>query len=193
GYILVFTNLGRCHWLRVHHIPEASRTAKGKALVNLIQLQPDEKVSAFVPVRGFDDPRALVFATERGVINKISLESFSRPRTAGIIALELNEGDRLISVALASADDHVMIGTQLGQANRFPMDRFRTMGRGTRGARGINTADVDVVIGMVLVHSGIVTEAPEEAHESAEADVPQTGSSTVLTITQNGLGNRTNP
>ncbi len=193
GYILVFTNLGRCHWLRVHHIPEAARTAKGKALINLIQLQPDEKVSAFVPVRGFDDPRALVFATERGVINKIALESFSRPRSAGINAVELNEGDRLISVALASADDHVMIGTQLGQANRFPMDKFRTMGRGTRGVRGINLAENDAVIGMVLVDSTLVMDVPEDADDSVEAEVTQTTSFTVLTITENGLGKRTNP
>src|SRR5690606_20182459 len=82
GYILVFTNLGRCHWIRVHTIPEGARTSKGKALVNLIQLQPDERVSAFVPVRSFEDARSLVFATGRGVINKMSLADFSRPRQA---------------------------------------------------------------------------------------------------------------
>src|SRR5690606_754581 len=122
-----------------------------------------------------------------------ALESFSRPRSAGINAVELNEGDRLISVALASADDHVMIGTRLGQANRFPMDRFRTMGRGTRGVRGINLAEDDAVIGMVLVDSTLVLDAPEDADDSAEADVAQTTGFTVLTITENGLGKRTNP
>jgi DNA gyrase subunit A len=195
GYVLVFTNLGRCHWLRVHLIPEAARTAKGKALINLIQLQPDEKVSAFVPVRGFEDVRSLVFATERGVINKIALEAFSRPRTAGINAVELNEGDRLISVALASPDDHVMIGTKLGQANRFPMAKFRSMGRGTRGVRGINLADDDAVIGMVLVDSNLVSDAPEDADESAEVVDSFVGATsfTVLTVTENGLGKRTNP
>jgi DNA gyrase subunit A len=171
GFVLVFTNLGRCHWLRVHLIPEAARTAKGKALINLVQLQPGEHVSAFVPVRGFEDARSLVFATERGVINKISLEAFSRPRAAGINAVELNEGDRLTSVALASEADHVMIGTRQGQANRFPMGKFRRMGRGTRGVRGINLEEGDSVIGMIVVEDGI----------------------TVLTITENGSGKRTEP
>jgi DNA gyrase subunit A len=171
GYILVFTNLGRCHWIRVHTIPEGARTAKGKALVNLIQLQPDERVSAFVPVRGFEDARFLVFATERGVINKMSLEAYSRPRQAGINAIELNEGDRLISVTLASPADDIMIGTRLGQANRFGMGKFRPMGRGTRGVRGINLEEGDNVIGMTVVESGI----------------------TVLTVTENGSGKRTEP
>jgi DNA gyrase subunit A len=171
GYILVFTNLGRCHWLRVHTIPEAARAAKGKALVNLIALQADEKVSAFVPVRSFEDARSLVLATQRGVINKMSLAAFSRPRTAGINAIDLDEGDRLVRVALASESDDVMIGTRLGQANRFAMGKFRLMGRGTRGVRGINLEGGDAVIGMIVVESGI----------------------TVLTITEKGYGKRTEP
>jgi DNA gyrase subunit A len=171
GYVLVFTNLGRCHWLRVHLIPEAARTAKGKALINLVQLQPDEKVSAFVPVRGFEDARSLVFATERGVINKMSLEAYSRPRQAGINAIDLDEGDRLMSVVLASEADDVMIGTRQGQAIRFAMGKFRRMGRGTHGVRGINLEEGDSVIGMIVAEQGI----------------------TVLTITENGSGKRTEP
>jgi DNA gyrase subunit A len=171
GYVLVFTNLGRCHWLRIHLIPEAARTAKGKALINLIQLQPGEQVSAFVPVRDFDDPRSLVLATERGVINKMSLEAYSRPRQAGINAIDLDEGDRLISVALASESDDVMIGTRQGQAIRFAMGKFRRMGRGTHGVRGISLEEGDSVIGMIVVEAGI----------------------TVLTITENGSGKRTEP
>ncbi len=171
GYVLVFTNLGRCHWIRVHLIPEGARTAKGKALVNLIQLQEDERVSAFVPVRGFDDPRSLVFATERGVINKMTLDALSRPRSAGINAIELNEDDRLVRVALASEDDDVMIGTRKGQAIRFSMGKFRRMGRGTRGVRGITLVEEDSVIGMILVEAGV----------------------TVLTITEKGSGKRTEP
>jgi DNA gyrase subunit A len=171
GYVLVFTNLGRCHWLRIHLIPEAARTAKGKALINLVQLQPDERVSAFVPVRGFEDARSLVFATERGVINKMSIEAYSRPRQAGINAIDLDEGDRLMSVVLASEADDVMIGTKQGQAIRFSMGKFRRMGRGTHGVRGINLEEGDSVIGMIV----------------AEKDI------TVLTITENGYGKRTEP
>ncbi len=171
GYILVFTNLGRCHWLRVHEIPEAARTAKGKALINLVQLQPEETVSAFVPVRDFEDARSLVLATERGVINKMALKAFSRPRAGGINAITLDEGDRLICVSLASESDDVMIGTRLGQANRFPMSKFRQTGRGARGVRGITLEEGDAVIGMIIVES----------------------STSVLTITENGSGKRSDP
>jgi DNA gyrase subunit A len=171
GYILVFTNLGRCHWLRVHEIPEAARTAKGKALVNLAQLQEGEKVSAFVPVRNFEDARSLVLGTERGIINKMALSAFSRPRSNGINAINLDEGDRLACVSLASENDDVMIGTRQGQANRFAMNRFRLTGRGTRGVRGIHLEEGDQVIGMILAEPGI----------------------SVLTITESGYGKRTDP
>jgi len=171
SYILVFTNLGRCHWLRVHEIPEAARTAKGKALVNLIQLQQGETVSAFVPVKNFEDARSVVLATEQGVINKMSLSKFSRPRSNGINAIALDEGDRLICVSLASEQDEVMIGTKEGQANRFSMSKFRLVGRGSRGVRGITLEEGDVVIGMIIAEPGI----------------------SVLTITDKGYGKRSDP
>ncbi len=171
GYILVFTNMGRCHWLKVYEIPEAARTAKGKALVNLIQLQPGETVSAFVPVRDFADARSIVLATEKGIINKMALGSFSRPRASGINAINLDEGDKLTCVSLASEQDDVMIGTKQGQAIRFSMSKFRLTGRGTRGVRGINLEEGDLVIGMILAEPGI----------------------RVLTITENGYGKRTDP
>jgi len=171
GYILVFTNLGRCHWLKVYEIPEAARTAKGKALVNLAQLQPGETVSAFVPVRDFEDARSLVLATERGIINKMALSAFARPRANGINAITLDEGDKLICVSLASEKDDVMIGTRQGQANRFSMGKFRLTGRGTRGVRGITLEEGDVVIGMIVAEPGI----------------------SVLTITEKGYGKRSDP
>ena len=171
SFILVFTNMGRCHWLKVYEIPEAARTAKGKAMVNLVNLQEGEKVSAFVPVKSFEDVRSLVLCTERGVINKMALSAFSHPRAGGINALTLDEGDRLTLVSLASENDEVMIGTRQGQAIRFAMNAFRVTGRGTRGVRGINLEEGDAVIGMILAEPGIA----------------------VLTITEKGYGKRTEP
>ncbi len=171
SYILTFTNLGRCYWLKVYEIPEGSRTSKGKAIVNLLNLQEGEKVSAFVPVKKFEDVRSLVLLTEKGIINKMALQSFSRPRQGGIIALNLDEGDKLIQVVLASEADDVMIGSRKGQAIRFPMRKFRQTGRGTRGVRGIQLGENDAAIGLVV---------PE-------------GDTTILTITENGYGKKTQP
>jgi len=171
SYILVFTNMGRCHWLKVYELPKAARTSKGKALVNFIHLQEGERVSAFVPIRDFEDARSIVLVTEKGIINKMSLESFSSPRTNGINALTLDEGDSLQQVVLASEADDVMIGTKLGQAIRFAMSKFRQTGRGTRGVRGITLEDTDSVIGMIVVEKG----------------------SAILTITEKGYGKRTDP
>jgi DNA gyrase subunit A len=171
SYILVFTNMGRCHWLKVYELPEAARTSKGKALVNFINLQEGEHVSAFVPVKDFEDARSIVLVTDKGIINKMSLESFSRPRTNGINALTLDEGDSLTQVVLASEADDVMIGTKLGQAIRFAMSKFRQTGRGTRGVKGITLEDGDAVIGMIVVEKGCA----------------------VLTITEKGYGKRSDP
>jgi DNA gyrase subunit A len=171
SYILVFTNMGRCHWLKVYELPEAARTSKGKALINFINLQPGEQVSAFVPVKDFEDARSIVLVTEKGIINKMSLESFSRPRTNGINALTLDEGDSLTQVVLASEVDDVMIGTKLGQAIRFSMSKFRQTGRGTRGVKGITLEDDDSVIGMIVVEKGC----------------------SILTITEKGYGKRSDP
>ena len=171
GYVLVFTNLGRCHWVRIYTIPEGSRTSKGKALVNLINLAEGEKVSAFVPVRDFTDSRSVALVTRRGTINKMALDAFSRPRAAGINAISLDEGDSLVQAALASQADDIMLGSRQGQAIRFSMAKFRQMGRGTRGVRGISLDDGDEVIGMVVLERG----------------------STVLTITNLGYGKRTEP
>ncbi|MFC1585200.1 DNA gyrase subunit A [Fibrobacterota bacterium] len=171
SYVLIFTNLGRCHWLRVFEIPEAGRTSKGKALVNLVQLQSGEKVAAFVPVKQFDDYRSLVFATEKGLINKMALSAFSNPRSSGVNAINLIEGDHLIKVEKASEDQDVMIGTHKGLAIRFSMSGFRQMGRGTMGVKGIRLGRNDFVIGMVVI----------------------TEDKTILTVTESGYGKRTRP
>ena len=171
SYILVFTNMGRCHWLKVYELPEAARASKGKALVNFINLVEGEHVSAFVPVKDFEDARSVVLVTRQGIINKMSLEAFSRPRTAGINAITLDEGDTLTQVVLAAEADDIMIGTMQGQAIRFAMSKFRQTGRGTRGVKGITLEDADAVIGMIIVERGCA----------------------VLTITDKGYGKRTDP
>ncbi|MBF0429756.1 MAG: DNA gyrase subunit A [Fibrobacteria bacterium] len=171
SFILIFTNLGRCHWLRVYEIPEGGRTSKGKALINFINLQAEEKVAAFVPVKSFEDDRALVFATQNGIINKMPLTAFANRRATGINAIKLVDSDRLIRVEKASDDQDVMIGTRCGQAIRFAMSKFRVMGRGTMGVRGIRLAPEDKVIGMVVISEN----------------------KTILTVTELGYGKRTNP
>jgi DNA gyrase subunit A len=177
SYVLTFTNMGRCHWLRVYEIPEANRTSKGKALINLIQLQPGEKVSAFVPVKDFEDARSLVFATENGVINKMALSAFAKRRSSGVNAIRLDEGDQLVKVLLAADEQDVMLGTNDGQAIRFAMSKFRQMGKGTRGVKGITLGEIPIdeettkVIGMVVIQEG----------------------KTILTVTKKGYGKRTEP
>jgi DNA gyrase subunit A len=170
-YLLVFTDMGRVYWMKVYHIPESSRTGRGKAIVNLIKLKDDEKVSALVPVREFKEGMSVILCTQRGVINKMDLSHFSRPRKDGINAMNLDEGDHLIT-ALVTEDSHnIMLATQKGQAICFPPSAFRFMGRGTRGVRGINLAKDDLVIGMIL-------------HEE---------NTMVLTVTENGFAKRTDP
>ncbi len=171
SYLMVFTNLGRCHWLRIYEIPEAGKTSKGKAIINLVQLQPGEKLTAFIPVKTFEDERSIIFATEKGTINKMKLSVFSRIRSTGVNAINLDEGDHLVAVNLASDDQDIMIGTRMGQAIRFKLSSIRQCGRGTRGVRGIRVTGSDRVIGMVILKEDI----------------------TLLTITERGHAKRTLP
>lgn len=149
-YLLIFTNLGRMYWSKVYRIPEGTRTGRGKAIINIVPLSDGEKVNAIVPVRDFNPDHNLVFATRAGTVNKMSVELFSRPRRGGINAITLEEGDELVSVLLAEDDHNVMVATRNGQAICFPPSSFRSMGRGTRGVRGIRLDD-DLVIGATLM------------------------------------------
>ncbi len=171
SYLLVFTNLGRIYWLKVHDIPEGSRTAKGKAIVNLVQIKSGEgeKIATILPLKEFDSEQYLFFVTRQGTVKKTSLEDFSRPRPSGIIALGIDEGDELETVLLCHKDHEILIGTKLGMAIRFPNDKARAMGRAAVGVRGIELEPGDVVIGAACVR-------PED---------------TVLTVMGNGYGKRT--
>ncbi len=173
SYLLAFTNQGRVYWLKVHELPEASRQARGKAFVNLIQFQQNEKVNAVVPVTEFDDQHFVVLATKQGTIKKTNLSEFSRPRANGIAAITL-DGDELVNVLLTDGKQQLLIATANGNAVRFDETDVRSMGRTASGVRGIELRDndgkiVDSVIDLILVDE----------------------KKTVLTITENGYGKRT--
>ena len=155
-YMLFFTSHGRCHWLKVHEIPQAGRAARGKAVVNVLRLEAGEAVSAVMPVRQFEPDRYVIMATRRGVLKKTQLAAFSHPRAGGIIALQLDEGDELIGVGQTDGGLDVFIGTRGGKAIRFPESKVRAMGRSARGVRGIALAEGDYVVGMEVVSPGNV-------------------------------------
>jgi DNA gyrase subunit A len=147
NYLLVFTNLGKVYWLKVYEIPQAGRSAKGKAMVNLVNLAPGEKVSATLPVREFVSDKFIVMVTKKGIIKKTDLSAYSNPRTGGIIAVSIDDDDELVEVQLTNGDQDIFLATRLGMAIRFREDEVRDMGRTARGVRGINLDQGDDVIG----------------------------------------------
>jgi DNA gyrase subunit A len=167
-YILFFTDMGKVYWQKVYDIPNASRIAKGRAIVNLLELDKDENVSSTIPVRKFDD-RQLVMATKNGIIKKTVLSAFGRPKKGGIISIRLDDGDKLIGVKLAHGGQEIVLGTENGKAIRFSEDDVRCMGRATRGVKGIGLKGDDKVKGIVVVDKN----------------------ATLLTVCENGFGKRT--
>jgi DNA gyrase subunit A len=150
NFLLVFTNLGKVHWLKVYQIPQAGRAAKGKAIINLVNLEPGEKVSATLPVREFVNDKFVVMVTKKGVIKKTELSAYSNPRSGGIIAISIDDGDELVDVELTNGDQDIFLATRLGMAIRFREDEVRDMGRAARGVRGISLDEGDDVIGMEI-------------------------------------------
>ncbi|MGH2669869.1 MAG: DNA gyrase C-terminal beta-propeller domain-containing protein, partial [bacterium] len=149
--LLFFTNQGRCYWVKVHEVPQASRYARGTAIANLLSLQKDERFSTFVAVKEFDPSRFLVMATRQGTIKKTKLDAYSNPRKAGIIAITLEKGDELIEAEITDGEQQLLLATRLGKAIRFPEQQAREVGRSARGVRGIRLGKGDDVIAMVLV------------------------------------------
>jgi DNA gyrase subunit A len=168
SYILFFTNKGRVYWLKVHQIPEASRQAKGKAIVNLIQLSQEERVTAALPVREFTPEHFILMATKKGIIKKTELESYSHPRPSGIIAITLEEGDELISAEVTDGERDVFLGTRDGLSIRFSETDVREIGRAGKGVIGIRLDESNEVVGMEIVRDD----------------------STILTVTEKGYGKR---
>ncbi len=150
-YILFFTEKGRLYWEKVYEIPEAGRTAKGKAIVNLLSIQDDEKIAAMIKVREFSEDKHLVMCTERGIVKKTSLADYGNPRTGGIIGINIDEGDRLLHVKMTGGSDDVMIVTRKGISIRFAEKQLRDQGRATRGVKGISLRDDDIVESMDIV------------------------------------------
>jgi len=168
-YILIFTDKGQVHWLKVYEIPQASKISKGKAIINLVQLEANSKISSTVPVKEFSADKYLVMVTRKGQIKKTRLDAYANPRKAGIIGITLDKDDGLIGVELTDGKQELLIGTKAGKAVRFSEAKVRDMGRQARGVRGISLAKKDEVIDMVLAQKG----------------------STVLTVTELGFAKRT--
>ncbi|MGQ0666669.1 MAG: DNA gyrase subunit A [Nitrospiraceae bacterium] len=169
--LLVFTDAGKVYWLKVHEIPEAGRAAKGKAIVNLLALASSEKVTATLPVKEFRDDRYIVMATKKGVIKKTELSAYSNPRQGGIIALGLENGDKLIGVQLTDGQREILLGTKRGITIRFNEDEVRPMGRTAYGVKGITLEESNEVIGMETITPDSTTA--------------------ILTVTEAGYGKRT--
>jgi DNA gyrase subunit A len=169
-YILCFTNRGRMFWLKVYEVPQGGRAARGKPIVNLLKMEDGERVNAILPVKEFDELHYVFMATAFGTVKKTPLSEFSRPRSAGIIAVSLDEGDHLIGVAITNGQNDVMLFSDEGKANRFDETEVRAMGRGARGVRGIKLGAGAQVISLLVSES--------EAQS-------------VLTATENGYGKRT--
>jgi DNA gyrase subunit A len=150
-YILCFTEDGRCFWLKVHEIPQAGRAAKGKPIVNLINVQPDTQIRAVVPVREFGESQFLLFCTRGGTVKKTALSQYSNPRASGIKAIKIEAGDKLIDVQVTNGTNDVVLATKHGLSLRFHEQDVREMGRDTTGVRGIDLRPDDGVVGMVVV------------------------------------------
>jgi DNA gyrase subunit A len=150
SYLLVFTNMGQVYWLKVYKIPEASRTSVGRSIANVLSLKPDEKISSVIPVREFSEGHHLLMATRNGIVKKTPLPDYGRPRTGGIIGINLEDGDSLIDVALTKPGDEVILSTRKGMAIRFQEANAREQGRNTKGVKGIKLGKEDYVVGMVV-------------------------------------------
>jgi DNA gyrase subunit A len=161
-YIMFFTDKGKCYWLKVHEIPEGGRVAKGKSILNLIEKDKEENITAFVTVKEFTDDRYVVMATEKGTVKKTVLSAYSNIRRGGINAISLATGDRLKEAKLSEGNNEIIIGTRNGMAARFNEKDVRNMGRTATGVRGIKLGKGDVVIGMIVVRNAttlmVVTE-----------------------------------
>jgi DNA gyrase subunit A len=173
AYVLFFTNKGRVHWVKVHALPQLGRAARGKAIVNVLRLAEGEVVQTMLPVRSFGNDEVsghyILLCTRNGLIKKTALNSFANPRKAGIIAINLTDGDELIAVGRTNGDNEIILATRAGKSIRFPEGQVRPMGRSAAGVRGVALNDEDKVVGMEIL-------SPD---------------ATILTVTQNGYGKRT--
>ncbi|SRR5579884_2464061 len=170
SYVLFFTSLGRCYWLKVHEIPEAGPTGKGKAVINLLNLSSDEKIAAVLPVREFKEDKFVIMATKNGLVKKTELMAYSNPRVGGIIAVNVRDGDELIGAEITNGNNEILLTTRFGQAIRFNEEEVRETGRGATGVIGIRLEDNDEVVSLEVIEN-----------QNAQ----------ILTVTEMGYGKRT--
>lgn len=166
--VLCFSNAGKAYWCKVYELPKAGHGGRGRPMVNLLSLDEDERINAALPLRGYEEDKYLFFATEQGIVKKTALTNFSRPRSNGIIAVDLRDGDHLIGVNITNGDDDIMLFTDAGKVLRFSEKAVRAMGRTARGVKGITLKPGQKVITQIIAGSG-----------------------TILTATENGFGKRT--
>lgn len=169
NYVLIFTNKGKVYWLKVYDIPQAGRTAKGKAIVNVVNMAGDEQVAAVMPVKEFIEGKFIIMATQNGTVKKTELMAYSNPRAGGIIAMGIEDGDELIEVRVTEGNQDIFIGTKNGMTIRFHEDEARAMGRTATGVRGIRLEKDDAVVGMEVINTG----------------------ANILTVAEHGYGKRT--
>jgi DNA gyrase subunit A len=162
-YILFFTDKGKVYWLKVYEVPQSTRMAKGRAVVNLLQISKDENITSFIPVKEFSDDKYLVMATEGGIIKKTKLSAYSNPRKGGIIAITLKGSDRLIDCGVTDGKDEIIMAARMGKAIRFSESQVRDMGRSAAGVKGISLGKKDFCIGMVIAEkdSDLLTVSQE--------------------------------
>jgi len=168
-YLLFFTNKGRVYWKKVHEVQEAGRMSRGKAIVNLLELQKGERVATTLAVRTFEENKYVVMATKEGLVKKTELTAYANPRTGGIVAIKINEEDELIGVRVSTGSQDIFLTTRQGKSIRFHEDEIREMGRVAAGNIGIRMESGDQVVGMDVLDEG----------------------ATILTVTENGFGKRT--
>jgi DNA gyrase subunit A len=173
SYLLFFTTTGRVYWLKVHEIPQAGRAARGRAVTNLLQLGPEEKLSAFLPVREFQEGWHLLFATRRGLIKKTDLMSYATPRPSGLIAIALEDGDEVVGVRLTDGASEIILSTRDGQAIRFDETEVRPMGRGTYGVWGMKLDEGDAIVALDLVELGATLLAVSENGYGKRSDMDE--------------------
>ena len=170
NYMLFFTDKGKCYWLKVYDIPQGGRAARGRAIVNLIGCEPNEKVEAFVSVKEFDDDHYIVMATEKGIVKKTVLSAYGKPRKGGIYAIEIRDGDKLIEARISNGEHDILLGTSEGKSIRFSENNIRPSGRKTMGVKGIKLgSEKDKLVGMLVVRR----------------------EGTILVATEKGMGKRT--
>ena len=165
SYLLIFTTRGRVYWLKVYEIPDATTTGKGKHITNLINLQPDETVKAFLSVKDFVPDQFIVMVTKHGVIKKSELTEFDNPMARGIIAVSLDEGDELIGAKITHGNNYIFLGSHEGQAIRFREEDVRPMGRQARGVRAMDLDEDDYLVGMEVVEEdGLILSISENGY-----------------------------